>query len=811
MTSTCTNLVSPNLSDAAIFSIDANSTIMDILSTKIYVNKELAFIREIMCNAYDAHVERKCENIPIKVTINHDSILIQDYGFGLHHDDIIGLYTTYGSSSKKGDNQFTGSMGIGCKSPLAYTDSFSVCSIFDGIKSTYYIFKDAKNYPRCQLISQVESTEETGLTVNIPIDYNFLYGEQYIKHVGYFFEVEPIFYIGDVLTQIGNYKNDTVEIHSDSFIRFSKLEKTNLCLNSNVITFKFKNVIYDLTVKHGKTDLSVLFGEKYNKIFNYYDRDSLEYYLIEVLDDKECQFNPGRELLEITDNCYNNIVNFIDNYFKNYLNELLNTDIQDETFFNSNKVILRLLTYLLKSNNGIGNAPPLLHDIFLPIDLKHEDFTLLTSDEIEALEKESKSRYKLVYNKNIATSNIYMNFHDIYKCKFSNMNLIDYVHSVMRAKVWSDIRCTNNNNVYSNNCNQETNNRIVICFYKPGTRGTFILGSAKRYHTLKLKLEEDWKLDSTLLFYAFPEANEELVKTLFTDKVVEDLKFIGIDVHQYHISNEIYWQDFKNPPKISTKTPNPRVKKEKTNYPGSFIFDKDLNVISDNIVYFRKTRHNPEFVVKKDNIIFFNGLKPENVRYSGFKYFELLNKLSENFNPKFENFINPIFKNANFVFLNLAEESKDSVINLIKTNNPDCNYHEFSPNHDLTITFPECLTSKKLFNIESPLAEDVDDYNLIIIYLYIYYRLDIEDIFKFLSESKYKDFYKNLCDKYEYIKSDNATEEDLINFSKIYDRVTEYYDFYSNKNSKINARSICDSINAMKNHEKLMDKLIIPL
>lgn len=153
------------------FSIAASAKAFEVLSSNLYQNKILAVIREITCNAADAH---KAAGVPLsKIVVSLPSYTaprfsVRDFGSGLSHDDVLQLYTTYFQSTKDGSNDMIGGFGLGSKSPFAVSDQFTVTSWFNGIKSTYIMYKDA-GMPHVNVISQTPSSEPSGLEVMLAV------------------------------------------------------------------------------------------------------------------------------------------------------------------------------------------------------------------------------------------------------------------------------------------------------------------------------------------------------------------------------------------------------------------------------------------------------------------------------------------------------------------------------------------------------------------------------------------------------------------------------------------------------------------
>ena len=156
--------------DAKQFTIEATPEAFEILSSGVYTDKPLAVIRELSCNAYDAHVDAGTGDKPFEVHLpNHFEpfFSIRDFGKGLSHDDVMNLYTTYFKSTKKQDNNAIGCMGIGSKSPFAYVDQFTVTSYFGGVKSVYMVYINDENMPSIMLTGSEPTTEETGLEIHM--------------------------------------------------------------------------------------------------------------------------------------------------------------------------------------------------------------------------------------------------------------------------------------------------------------------------------------------------------------------------------------------------------------------------------------------------------------------------------------------------------------------------------------------------------------------------------------------------------------------------------------------------------------------
>jgi hypothetical protein len=161
------NLVETN------FTVRTTAKTFAILSSGLYSDKIAAPIRELCCNAYDAHVAAGNQEAAFEVTLpNHlnPTFSVRDYGTGLSNDDVRNLYTTYFDSTKTDSDEMIGALGLGSKSPFAYTSSFSIESRFNGKLSTFAAYINENGVPALSaLMEDVPTTEPNGMTVSFPV------------------------------------------------------------------------------------------------------------------------------------------------------------------------------------------------------------------------------------------------------------------------------------------------------------------------------------------------------------------------------------------------------------------------------------------------------------------------------------------------------------------------------------------------------------------------------------------------------------------------------------------------------------------
>lgn len=167
-----TKVSNSGLGDTVVFRIATNAKTFRGMIDTMYPNKVKAPIRELSTNAYEAHQLLKKENVPFEVKLPSafdTNFIIRDFGPGISPEDINNIYTVLGESTKDDSNEFGGAFGLGSKSPFAYTDNFTVTSYYNGIATTYVMFKNEQGIPASSILNQEPSNEPTGIKITIDV------------------------------------------------------------------------------------------------------------------------------------------------------------------------------------------------------------------------------------------------------------------------------------------------------------------------------------------------------------------------------------------------------------------------------------------------------------------------------------------------------------------------------------------------------------------------------------------------------------------------------------------------------------------
>jgi len=233
--------VSGGISTPKNYRIAATAISFDIMSNGLYSRKIEAVIRELSCNAYDAHVAagKKHEPFEVQLPTQFEPIFkIKDYGTGFKfikggceecngtgivgqgsasetyceacdatgdYDAVMRLGCTYFASDKHHSNELIGALGLGSKSPFAYinkhsqtgdkeTGGFNIANHYEG-KTYFYTARVKDGFPATSLDMVVDSPDvPNGVEIKFPVASGDIWEfENTAKTVFEFFQPKPVF------------------------------------------------------------------------------------------------------------------------------------------------------------------------------------------------------------------------------------------------------------------------------------------------------------------------------------------------------------------------------------------------------------------------------------------------------------------------------------------------------------------------------------------------------------------------------------------------------------------------------------------
>lgn len=161
--------------------LENTSVIMNMLRNNIYTDPINSLVRELYSNAVDAH--NRVNNIydfieiDIKEELQNNIFSIRDYGASMNKEIISNVYSKMGKSDKRNTNGEHGGWGLGCKSPLAYTDYFWIETFtIENNKSIYRKWVQYIDSTKVGALTLLEENEEnntefkTGTKVSVPFN-----------------------------------------------------------------------------------------------------------------------------------------------------------------------------------------------------------------------------------------------------------------------------------------------------------------------------------------------------------------------------------------------------------------------------------------------------------------------------------------------------------------------------------------------------------------------------------------------------------------------------------------------------------------
>lgn len=154
------------------YDVSVSSKLFEVITTRIYTHKIAAVVRELCANAYDSHVQAGVKDKPFRVGLPNDLypfFEVEDYGLGMDADDVDSVYKVVFNSTKDQSNDYIGAMGLGSKSPHAYSETFNIICRKNGIERQYISSFVQGSIPRMDLLCEFPTVECNGVKIQIPV------------------------------------------------------------------------------------------------------------------------------------------------------------------------------------------------------------------------------------------------------------------------------------------------------------------------------------------------------------------------------------------------------------------------------------------------------------------------------------------------------------------------------------------------------------------------------------------------------------------------------------------------------------------
>lgn len=153
------------------FNIEVNESMFQMLTSNVYNDPILAVMREWSTNACDACIAAgKDVNFDVHLpTLEAPTFYVRDYGTGLPPEDIVGLFSNLGASTKRNSDAYNGTLGIGRMAGLAVGEAFTVESYYNGKKYSYAISMQ-NGVPVTLHLGDDETSEPNGLKLSVAVE-----------------------------------------------------------------------------------------------------------------------------------------------------------------------------------------------------------------------------------------------------------------------------------------------------------------------------------------------------------------------------------------------------------------------------------------------------------------------------------------------------------------------------------------------------------------------------------------------------------------------------------------------------------------
>lgn len=139
--------------------------------TTIYSRPRDAVLRELVTNGLDAQRSNGHRG-PVEVTLpteEHPQLIVTDHGVGMSRQRLTEVFADYLESTKRDLAEAIGKFGVGCKTPAAVTDQYTVTSTHDGVTTTMLMVKQLDSTTGHKILAEESTRRPSGTTVTVPL------------------------------------------------------------------------------------------------------------------------------------------------------------------------------------------------------------------------------------------------------------------------------------------------------------------------------------------------------------------------------------------------------------------------------------------------------------------------------------------------------------------------------------------------------------------------------------------------------------------------------------------------------------------
>lgn len=310
-------------------SINMDGTAFKILSDGLYQDKIGSIVRETYSNVVDAHTAngepKKAGWIKLPNAMDL-TYVVRDEGIGLDEQGVMEIATTYFGSTKRSENASIGGFGLGFKSPFAYTDQWTIVSVFNGKRRMFSAYMNENGVPNVALLSTDETDAVNGVEIRIPVKPNDVsaFTEAVRKQLRWF-DPRPI-----VTGATIEWPSDeiTYELDGVGYVAFNNTWHSHIHVVSGPVAYP--------------VDLEQVFKDPSASTYPHVRRLAEQLSTVLFMDIGEVLPTPSREALQYTSSVCQNILSKLERLFDAAKDNMLKDATNKPTFYEASRALSKV-------------------------------------------------------------------------------------------------------------------------------------------------------------------------------------------------------------------------------------------------------------------------------------------------------------------------------------------------------------------------------------------------------------------------------------------------------------------------------------